>query len=434
MGKFRIGRATRVALVSVLVVLLSVNSASACRLLQRWRAACYVPTVSCAPAPYCPPACGPAPVVSQPAVADSCCGSEVTYADSYAAPVWDVYSAPVVDTYASPVVDSCCGGEVVGEVISNEYVGESYPVEGTIVDHGVVEGSVVEGSVIGSEVIDGGATSAVEPTPADPMDVPTTEDDAADTSAELDSTPADDPMDDLGFGEDTTSDAAADDGGFGLDDTSADDGLGGDAAADDGGFDLNSGDAAGDDVLGGFDETPAPADDGGFGLDDAAPADDGGFGLDDTSADDGLGGDAAADDSGFDDFIGGDDAADAGAGDGFLDSLDADTPADDGGFEDFLDESTRSEPKRIADTKFVSESSIASNEAEAPVRLWTDNTGRYQTVGKLVRIGDAHIRILKENGHFTTVPKTRLSDADLRYVQQMTDVMGIQTFEVSFTR
>ncbi|MEZ6115293.1 MAG: SHD1 domain-containing protein [Pirellulaceae bacterium] len=311
-------------------------------------------------------------MVSQPVVANSCCGSEVAYGDSYAAPVWDVYSAPAMDTYASPVVDSCCGGEVlggvVGEVISNEYVGESYPVEGTVVDHGVIEGTV-----IGSEVIDGGTTSAVEPTPADPMDVPTTED-AVDTSAELDATPADDPMDDLGFGEDTTTDATTD----------------------------------------------AAADDGGFGLDDTAPADDA------------LGG--AADDSGFDDFIGGDDAADAGAGDGFLDSLDADTPADDGGFEDFLDESTRSEPKRIADTKFVSESSIASSEAEAPVRLWTDNTGRYQTVGKLVRIGDGHIRILKENGHFTTVPKTRLSDADLRYVQQMTDVMGIQTFEVSVTR
>ena len=62
-------------------------------------------------------------------------------------------------------------------------------------------------------------------------------------------------------------------------------------------------------------------------------------------------------------------------------------------------------------------------------RVWTDDTGDYRTVGQLVKISDTHIRLLKDNGRFSTVPKHRLSEGDLAYVQQMAKQMGIETIE-----
>jgi hypothetical protein len=50
------------------------------------------------------------------------------------------------------------------------------------------------------------------------------------------------------------------------------------------------------------------------------------------------------------------------------------------------------------------------------VRVWTDDTGKYQTVARLVVIAKTHVRLLKQNGRYTTVPLGRLSQADLDYV------------------
>lgn len=50
------------------------------------------------------------------------------------------------------------------------------------------------------------------------------------------------------------------------------------------------------------------------------------------------------------------------------------------------------------------------------MRVWTDNTGRYRTVGRLVVIAKTHVRLLKDNGRHTTVPLHRLSHQDLDYV------------------
>jgi len=52
-------------------------------------------------------------------------------------------------------------------------------------------------------------------------------------------------------------------------------------------------------------------------------------------------------------------------------------------------------------------------------RLWTDNTGSFQTTGKLVSITETHVRLLKDTGKYTTVPKDRLSGEDLEYVNEM---------------
>ena len=50
------------------------------------------------------------------------------------------------------------------------------------------------------------------------------------------------------------------------------------------------------------------------------------------------------------------------------------------------------------------------------MRVWTDNTGGYQTVGRLVVIAKTHVRLLKDNGRYSTVPLTRLSERDVEYV------------------
>jgi hypothetical protein len=62
-------------------------------------------------------------------------------------------------------------------------------------------------------------------------------------------------------------------------------------------------------------------------------------------------------------------------------------------------------------------------------RRWTDNTGNYTTVGRLVQVGRTHVRLLKDNGRFTTVSRTRLSQADLAYVDQMVQQLGLQIID-----
>ena len=50
------------------------------------------------------------------------------------------------------------------------------------------------------------------------------------------------------------------------------------------------------------------------------------------------------------------------------------------------------------------------------MRMWTDNTGSYKTRGRLVVIAKTHVRLLKDNGKYSTVPLERLSKADIDYV------------------
>jgi hypothetical protein len=50
------------------------------------------------------------------------------------------------------------------------------------------------------------------------------------------------------------------------------------------------------------------------------------------------------------------------------------------------------------------------------MRVWTDNTGKFQVSARLIVVGPKHVRLLKANGRFTTVPFTRLSRGDLAFV------------------
>ncbi|HTU25121.1 MAG TPA: SHD1 domain-containing protein [Pirellulales bacterium] len=51
------------------------------------------------------------------------------------------------------------------------------------------------------------------------------------------------------------------------------------------------------------------------------------------------------------------------------------------------------------------------------MRLWTDNTGKFQVRARLVQVSDGMVRLQKETGRFTTVPFRRLSEADLAFVR-----------------
>jgi hypothetical protein len=74
-------------------------------------------------------------------------------------------------------------------------------------------------------------------------------------------------------------------------------------------------------------------------------------------------------------------------------------------------------PTQLTETKPVND-----------MRTWTDNTGNYQIRGRLVVIGKTHVRILKETGKYTTVPFTRLSQADLAFVREQADGAIVASF------
>ncbi|MFN7447242.1 MAG: SHD1 domain-containing protein [Pirellula sp.] len=53
----------------------------------------------------------------------------------------------------------------------------------------------------------------------------------------------------------------------------------------------------------------------------------------------------------------------------------------------------------------------------AEFKTWVDNTGTYSVKGRLAVIYSDKVKLLKENGKFTTVPLDRLSDRDYEYVR-----------------
>jgi hypothetical protein len=61
---------------------------------------------------------------------------------------------------------------------------------------------------------------------------------------------------------------------------------------------------------------------------------------------------------------------------------------------------------------------------ELAVRHWVDNTGRYETNGRLVSIGESHVRLLKENGRYCRVPYHRLGAGERLYVQRVVAQLG----------
>ncbi len=78
----------------------------------------------------------------------------------------------------------------------------------------------------------------------------------------------------------------------------------------------------------------------------------------------------------------------------------------------------QSSPEDVADEATHTISYIAR---VMPYRTWWDNTGSYQTIGRLLLIGNGHVRLLKSNGRTCVVTFDRLSDADLGYVKSQVE-------------
>jgi len=54
--------------------------------------------------------------------------------------------------------------------------------------------------------------------------------------------------------------------------------------------------------------------------------------------------------------------------------------------------------------------------ASLELRRWVDDTGTYSCRGRLVRVLDGKVQLLKDTGRTTTVPMNRLSRADFQFV------------------
>lgn len=63
-------------------------------------------------------------------------------------------------------------------------------------------------------------------------------------------------------------------------------------------------------------------------------------------------------------------------------------------------------------------------EGRLPLRDWSDNTGAFRIKAKLVLILDGKVRLQKETGRTTTVPLDRLSEQDRSYVNEVISRYG----------
>lgn len=78
------------------------------------------------------------------------------------------------------------------------------------------------------------------------------------------------------------------------------------------------------------------------------------------------------------------------------------------------EEESATEEESVGASQFNSGIVLGGNQ---PIRRWIDNTGRHETVGRLVEVHGSSVRLLKSNGRYTTVAVERLSPHDQRYVE-----------------
>lgn len=74
--------------------------------------------------------------------------------------------------------------------------------------------------------------------------------------------------------------------------------------------------------------------------------------------------------------------------------------------------------KELEDLFADPDTSVTAVEHTNPMRLWTDNTGKYKVMARLVEVRETSVRLLKDTGRYTTVPFERLSRDDLAFVRQ----------------
>jgi hypothetical protein len=153
--------------------------------------------------------------------------------------------------------------------------------------------------------------------------------------------------------------------------------------------------------------------------DAAMPADDGALdGLFDTPSEPATPDAAPAEEgSGLDDIFGGSSPIEPVEG-GALDDLFSQTRG--------VDQKTVATPVEMIQTPAAKTVVQPANVLdETTTRQWVDNTGTFRTEGRLIKIADDHIKLLKSNGKTCTVPMDRLSDEDSEYVRQIAKRMDV---------
>ena len=73
----------------------------------------------------------------------------------------------------------------------------------------------------------------------------------------------------------------------------------------------------------------------------------------------------------------------------------------------------------VADVRQLPHIDFVGDQSVPAAREWVDNTGTFTIAGRLVAILGNKIRIVKEDGHTTTVPLRRLSRDDVQYVENI---------------
>jgi hypothetical protein len=61
------------------------------------------------------------------------------------------------------------------------------------------------------------------------------------------------------------------------------------------------------------------------------------------------------------------------------------------------------------------------------LRHWVDNTGKFTCNGRMLRMLDGKVQLLKDNGRTTTVPLARLSHGDLEFVNRQASAQKAET-------
>lgn len=86
----------------------------------------------------------------------------------------------------------------------------------------------------------------------------------------------------------------------------------------------------------------------------------------------------------------------------------------DGGLDDLFGDPPNNDSSEEQDPfgQLQSPGGLNSNQ----LRLWTDNSGLYRTMGRLESIGEQSVRLVTANGSVVTTPINRLSSLDLDFV------------------
>jgi hypothetical protein len=87
-----------------------------------------------------------------------------------------------------------------------------------------------------------------------------------------------------------------------------------------------------------------------------------------------------------------------------------------------IEETPAKKPEPKPEPKPADDNDPFADNVSLPVpamREWVDDTGAFRIRARLVQVLDGKVKLLKETGKTTTVPFSRLSPNDLKYVERV---------------